>query len=68
MSSVPEDMYETPVSKLGLSPRTINSLIRANVTKVGDVLELSDEDLLKIRNFNYNTLEELRKVLDDIGL
>ena len=68
MASRPEDIYQTPIVKLGLSPRTLNSLWGAHVTKVGEVLELSDEDLLKIRNFNAKTLKELPQALHDIGL
>ena len=42
-----------------VSPRTINCLRRANITKVGQVLELSNEELLKIRNFGEKSLNEL---------
>ncbi len=68
VSSVPDDVYQTPIRNIGLSPRTYNSLIRADVTIVGEVLEMSDEDLLKIRNFNDKTLQELRQRLSDMGL
>ena len=45
------ETYQTPIEKLELSPRTLNCLKRAHLSKVGEVLELSNNDLLKIRNF-----------------
>ena len=68
MSSVPDDIYQTPIIRLGLSPRTHNCLISVHVTKVGEVLKMSDEDLLKIRNFGEKPLEELRRKLAEMGL
>ena len=45
---------------MDLSPETLNCLKRAHITGVGEVLDLSDEDLLKIRNFGDKSLKELR--------
>jgi len=58
-SSIPADIYQMPIEKLELTPRTMNCLKRAHVTKVGQVLELGKEGLLKIRNFGEKSLEEL---------
>ncbi len=68
MNSVPDDIYQTPIRNIGLSIRTYNSLTRAQVTTVGEVLEIPEEELLKIRNFNDKTLAELRQKLSDTGL
>ena len=57
--SVSPEVYQTPIEKLELSPRTLNCLKRAHITKVGQVLEMSNEELLKIRNFGEKSLEEL---------
>ena len=48
---VSPEVYQTPIENLQLSPRTLNCLKRAQINRVGEVLELSDDDLLKIRNF-----------------
>jgi DNA-directed RNA polymerase subunit alpha len=66
--SVSPEVYQTPIERLDLSPRTLNCLKRAHITKVGEVLEMSDEDLLKIRNFGDKSLEELRQKLAERGI
>jgi DNA-directed RNA polymerase subunit alpha len=58
-SAIPADIHQMPIEKLELTPRTMNCLKRAHVTKVGQVLELGREGLLKIRNFGEKSLEEL---------
>ena len=57
--SISPEVYQTPIEKLELSPRTLNCLKRAHITKVGQILETSNEELLKIRNFGEKSLEEL---------
>jgi DNA-directed RNA polymerase subunit alpha len=66
--TVPPEIYQTPIERLDLSPRTLNCLKRAHITKVGDVLEMNDDDLLKIRNFGDRSLEELREKLAERGI
>ena len=57
--TVSPEIYQTPIEKLVLSPRTLNCLKRAHIAKVGQVLEMSNSELLKIRNFGEKSLEEL---------
>ena len=57
--SIPTEIYNTPVERLDLSSRTLNCLKRATINKIGEVLERSRADLLKIRNFGERSLEEL---------
>jgi len=66
--TVSPEIYQTPIERLDLSPRTLNCLKRAHITKVGEVLEMSDDDLLKIRNFGDRSLEELREKLTERGI
>ncbi len=54
----PED-YSVPVERLELSSRTLNCLKRAGIDKVGQVLEMRQEELLGIRNFGEKSLVEL---------
>ena len=65
---VSPEIYQTPIERLDLSPRTLNCLKRAHITKVGEVLEMSDDELLKIRNFGDKSLTELREKLADRGI
>jgi DNA-directed RNA polymerase subunit alpha len=65
---VSPEIYQTPIEKLELSPRTLNCLKRSQVSKVGEVLEMSDDELLKIRNFGEKSLVELREKLVEHGV
>ena len=65
---VSPEIYQTPIERLELSPRTLNCLKRAQITKVGEVLEMPDEELLKIRNFGEKSLVELRDKLAERGI
>ena len=65
---VSPEVYQTPIERLELSPRTLNCLKRAQVNRVGEVLEMSDEDLLKIRNFGEKSLTELHEKLVEHGI
>ncbi|HZS92622.1 MAG TPA: DNA-directed RNA polymerase subunit alpha [Chloroflexota bacterium] len=58
--ALPPQIYDTPIEALDLSPRAYNSLKRAGVGKVGEVLEMSEDDLLNVRNFGRKSLDELR--------
>lgn len=62
------EIYQMPIERLELSHRTLNCLKRAHITRVGEVLEMSDEDLLKIRNFGEKSLSELRTRLAEQGV
>ena len=65
---VSPEVYQTPIENLQLSPRTLNCLKRAQVNRVGEVLEMSDDDLLKIRNFGEKSLVELQEKLAEHGI
>ena len=62
------ELYQTPIERLELSHRTLNCLKRAHITRVGEVLEMSDDELLKIRNFGEKSLSELRSRLAEQGV
>ena len=54
---------EEPIERLKLSPRILNSSNRAHVTNLGQVFDLSDDELLHIRNFGEKLLLELKDQL-----
>ena len=66
--SIPAEHYNTPVERLELSSRTLNCLRRANINKVGQVLEMGRSELLKIRNFGEKSATELYNRLDEMDL
>jgi DNA-directed RNA polymerase subunit alpha len=61
--AIPAKVYETPIEELDLSVRAYNCLKRSGITKVGQILEMSEEDLLAVRNFGRKSLDELRERL-----
>lgn len=67
MATIPMEQYNTPIEKLDLSSRTLNCLKRSNINKVGQVLEIEDAELLKIRNFGAKSLDELQTKLKEFG-
>ena len=65
---VSPEVYQTPIERLELTPRTLNCLKRAHISRVGEVLEMSDDELLKIRNFGDKSLVELQEKLVEHGI
>ena len=64
---IPAEIYQAPIEKLELSPRTLNSLKRAHLQKVGDIIEMTNEELFRIRNFGVKSLAELNEKLAAMG-
>lgn len=58
-----EDDTNRSIEVLSLSMRTTNALKRANITTIGQILSLSDNDLLHLRNFGAKSLDELKDAL-----
>jgi DNA-directed RNA polymerase subunit alpha len=65
--SIPADIYDTPIEDLDLSTRTYNCLKRADITKVGQVLEMDEKALLSVRNLGQKSMEEIRDKLIERG-
>lgn len=53
-----------PIESLNLSVRTFNCLKNENVKNIGDLIQLSEQYLLKSQNFGVKSLTELRELLD----
>jgi DNA-directed RNA polymerase subunit alpha len=56
-------MLEMPIEELDLPMRAYNSLKRNNIVKVGQLLQLSDDELLRMRNFGKKSLDEMKERL-----
>ena len=65
---VTTEQYEMPLEKLGLSPRVFNCLRRNKITKVGELLEKSERDLMSMKKLGKKSLEELKEQLQEKGL
>ena len=62
------EKLKTPVVELELSVRADNCLESAKVKTVGQLVEMTEADLLKIRSFGKTSLREVKRKLADIGL
>ena len=60
---IPANMLEMPIEELDLPMRAYNSLKRNNIVKVGQLLQLSDDELLRMRNFGKKSLDEMKERL-----
>ena len=68
LPAIPPSQYNLGVESLGLSARTLNCLKRASIHKVGEILDRSRAELLRIRNFGERSLEELDEKLAELGI
>jgi DNA-directed RNA polymerase subunit alpha len=59
---------DIPLRELELSVRAGNCLESAKVETVGQLVEMTEADLLKIRSFGKTSLREIKRKLADIGL
>jgi DNA-directed RNA polymerase subunit alpha len=62
-AALPSNMLDMPIEELDLPMRAYNSLKRNNIVKVGQLLQLSDDDLLRMRNFGKKSLDEMKERL-----
>lgn len=63
-----EAKLNKPVSALDLSVRASNCLEAANIRTIGELVSMSEEEILQIRNFGKTTLDEVKKKLAQWGL
>jgi DNA-directed RNA polymerase subunit alpha len=57
-----------PIAQLELSVRASNCLESENIMTVGQLVRLTEEDLLAIRSFGKTSLREVKRKLADLGL
>ncbi len=61
--AIPQQVYDTLIEDLELTVRAYNCLKRSNITRVGQILTMSQDDLMAVRNFGEKSLTELREKL-----
>jgi DNA-directed RNA polymerase subunit alpha len=59
---------KTPIQELELSVRASNCLESEKIEIVGQLVQKTDADLLRIRSFGKTSLREIKRKLADIGL
>ena len=56
------------IDDLDLSVRSNNCLRRAGINTVDELIQRTEEDMMKVRNLGRKSLEEVKKKLSDMGL
>jgi DNA-directed RNA polymerase subunit alpha len=56
------------VEELELSVRSYNCLKNANIQTIAELVQKSDGEMLKTRNFGRKSLNEIKEILEDMGL
>ncbi|MEE9613086.1 MAG: DNA-directed RNA polymerase subunit alpha, partial [Desulfatiglandales bacterium] len=57
-----------PVSELELSVRSANCLKNANITLIGELVQKTEPEMLKTKNFGRKSLNEIKGILEEMGL
>lgn len=61
-------ILETPISDFELSVRSRNCLKKMKIETLGDLLNISEAELLSYKNFGETSLREIKAILDSKGL
>lgn len=64
---VNENLFR-PVSDLELSVRSANCLQNAKINLIGELVQKTDAEMLKTKNFGRKSLNEIKAILSDMGL
>lgn len=62
------ELLNKSIEELELSVRAYNCLKNAEITTLYELCSKTDTDMLKTKNFGRKSLEEIKKVLNDMGL
>jgi len=61
-------MLETPISDFELSVRSRNCLKKMKINTIGDLLNITESELLSYKNFGETSLREIKIILDSKNL
>ena len=61
-------VLDMTIEELDLSVRSFNCLKRAGINTVGDLMNTTEEEMMKVRNLGRKSLEEVIKKMADLNL
>ena len=61
-------ILETPISDFELSVRSRNCLKKMNIHTLGDLLNITEAELLSYKNFGETSLREIKQILEGKAL
>jgi DNA-directed RNA polymerase subunit alpha len=62
-----ENLFRS-VDELELSVRSANCLQNANIKTIGDLVQKTESEMLKTKNFGRKSLKEIKEILAEMGL
>jgi hypothetical protein len=68
VNSIPDDIINLTIVELDLSVRSYNCLTRAGINTVKDIIEKSEEDLMRVRNLGKRSYDEVIEKLQSLGI
>ncbi len=68
LKGIPVDLLMKPIEELELSVRAHNCLINAGVKRILDLVNLQEDDALKIKNFGRKSLNEVKASMKAFAL
>ena len=66
--TVKEKVLEMTIEELDMSVRSFNCLKRAGIDTVEDLVNKTEDDMIKVRNLGKKSLEEVIQKLHSLGL
>jgi len=64
----PNEILYRPVDELELSVRSANCLQNADIKFIGELVQRSESEMLKTKNFGRKSLNEIKEILAGLGL
>jgi len=62
------EVLNRSVEELELSVRSYNCLKNANIQTIGDLVQKSESEMLRTKNFGRKSLNEIKEILQGLGL
>lgn len=62
------DMMKTRIEGLGLSARTVNALVKANIRTIGGLARKKEDDLLDVEGLGPKAIQEVKRSLSNFGI
>ncbi|MCI0422193.1 MAG: DNA-directed RNA polymerase subunit alpha, partial [Acidobacteria bacterium] len=67
-ADVANENLSKSVEELELSVRSYNCLKNANIKTIGELVQKSESEMLKTKNFGRKSLNEIKEILSGMGL
>lgn len=68
LKGIPVDLLMKPIEELELSVRAHNCLINAGIKRILDLVNMTEDEGLKIKNFGRKSLNEVKDSMKSFGL